>query len=398
MKCRVKTQCVIQLVLVCSVTFSCLAQDEANPYQDQIELEKTIGVNHWLPIEFNVKPGKQSMLTVKGTKLFHDALIITSKGGGLAVDLDLVVLCPDSKFKFAQTERYPSRRYRSYRLLRGKQNSWKMEFGKDCVVDAQDLGYPTIELTTPSLSWVEVSRSGQLSAEEISDTHVRIETTGLASLVIGNVKADKVQISVVGSSELSISSVDAGVTEVSLKGLADLELNTLVSARIEFKQGGSSDFEARSIDTDRLALAINGLSDFEVGKLHTISTEYSISDVAKSSLNLKGSADVIIKSLQLPRLELDVTGLCDLDLGQVDANVMKLSASGSTDISVDRLTTDESHIDISGLSDVEIESLESDTVEIHASGSSDVDARNATIAQLDVQSKGISDVSVKRER
>lgn len=367
---------------------------QAHSFDKRVELDETEGIKHRLPFDFHVQPGAQTALTVTGSQLFHDALIVTTRNGGIELDLDLVVLCPDSRQQFAKRKSYPSKRYNSYSLHREERNGWRLEFGKDCEVYAKDLGNPTVELSTSSLAWIEVSNSGTLTAKEMVAEHVRINTSGLTSTTLDQVQAERVHITVTGSSDLSIASVDANTTEVSLSGLADFELDSLVSPNVEFTQSGSSDSNTTSIVTHKLLLAVNGLSDFIAGKVQP-PAEQADTRVEVSTIDLSGSADVTIQSLQVPQLELKANGLSDLDLGQTVTDRLKLSTAGSADVSFKSLSTEESEIDTSGLADVEIETLDSDEVEIQASGSADVEVQKATVARLDVRSRGLSDVSIK---
>lgn len=367
---------------------------QAQSFDERVELDDIEGIKHRLPFDFHVQPGDQTALTVTGSQLFHDALIITTKNGGIELDLDLVVLCPDSRQQFAKRKSYPSKRYNSFSLHREEGNGWRLEFGKDCEVYAEDLGNPTVELTTDSLAWIEVSNSGTLTAKEMVAEQIRINTSGLTSTTLDQVQADRVHITVTGSSDLSIESVEANTTEVSLSGLADFELDSLLSHSVEFKQSGSSDSNTTNMATHKLVLAVNGLSDFIAGKVQP-PDEQANSSVEVSTIDLSGSADVTVQSLELPQLELKANGLSDLDLGETVTNRLKLSATGSSDVSFKSLSTEESQIDTSGLADVEIETLDSDEVEIQASGSADVEVQKATVAHLDIRSQGLSDVSIK---
>ncbi|MYD45409.1 MAG: hypothetical protein F4W92_03570 [Gammaproteobacteria bacterium] len=391
---QVVTRFLVLLLFGLGMTSVLTAQAKSQSFDEQVELEDTEGIKHRLPIDFHVQPGEQTTLTVTGSQLFHDALIITAKNGGVELDLDLVVLCPDSRQKFAKRESYPSKRYNGYSLHRENRTGWRLEFGKDCTVHAKDLGYPTIEMTTPTLAWIEVSHSGTLNAEEMVSEHVRIDTGGLATAVLDRVQAERVRITVTGSSNLSIASVDAELAQVSLSGLADFELDSIVSPIVLFEQSGSSDSNTTDMVTDQLVLAANGLSDFVAGKIQS-PNEQTNSDVEVSTINLSGSADVTIQSLRLPGLELKANGLADLELGQTVTNRLKLSASGSSDVSFKNLAAEESQIDSSGLADIEVETLDSEVIEIQASGSADVEVQKATVAHIDVRSTGLSDVSIK---
>ncbi|MXW07270.1 MAG: hypothetical protein F4Z87_03940, partial [Gammaproteobacteria bacterium] len=337
----------VLLLFGLGMTSTQVVQAQSQSFDKQVELKDAEGIKHRLPIDFHVQPGPQATLTVTGNQLFHDALIIITKKGGVEVDLDLVVLCPDSRQKFAKSDSYPSQRYNSYSLFQEKSKGWKLEFGKDCNVTAQDLGYPTIELTTPSLAWIEVSRSGTVRAMEMVTAHVRIDMSGLAAAELDQVQAERVDITGTGSSNLSIASLDANTSQVSLSGLADFELDSLVCPRVEFDQSGSSDSNVTNVVTDRLVISVNGLSDFSAGKIQT-SKEPANSSAEVSAINLSGSANVTVQSLRLPTLELKADGLSDLDLGQTVTNRLKLSASGSSDVSLTNLTAEESHIDTSG--------------------------------------------------
>ena len=367
---------------------------QVQSFDKLVELDDTEGIKHRLPFDFRVQPGEQTTLTVTGSQLFHDALIITSKNGGIELDLDLVVLCPDSRQQFAKRESYPSKRYNGYSLHQENRNDWHLEFGKDCVVHAKDLGNPTIELTTASLAWIDLSNSGTLRAKEMVAEHVRINMGGLSSTTLDHVQADRVHITVTGSSDLSIASVEAHTTEVSLSGLADFELDSLVSPNVEFDQSGSSDSNTIDMETQKLVLSVNGLSNFIANKVQ-IPLEQAESSVEVSTIDLSGSADVTVQSLRLPQLEMKANGLSDLDLGPTVTNGLKLSAGGSSDVSIKSLSTEQSQIDTSGLADVEIDSLDSDEVEIQASGSADVEVQKVIAAHLDVRSSGLSDVSIK---
>ena len=386
------TRYLVLSLLALGMTSTLLGQ--AQSFDKRVELDDTEGIKHRLPFDFHVQPGEQSALKVTGSQLFHDALIITTKNGGVELDLDLVVLCPDSRQQFAKRKSYPSKRYDSYSLYQEKPKGWHLEFGEDCTVHAKDLGNPTVELTTASLAWIEVSNSGILKAKEMVAEHVRINTSGLTSATLDHVQAERVHIMVTGSSNLSIASVDANTTEVSLSGLADFELDSLVSPNVEFKQSGTSDSNTTNMVTHKLVLAVNGLSDFIAGKVQP-PLEQVDSRVEVSTIDLGGSADVTVQSLQLPQLELKANGLSDLDLGQTVTDRLKLSATGSADVSFKSLSTEESQIDTSGLADVEIETLDSDEVEIRASGSADVEVQKAKVANIDIRSQGLSDVSIK---
>ena len=391
---HVVTRYLVLLLLGLGMISTLEAQAQSQSFDKQIQLEDTEGIKHRLPIDFRIQPARQTTLTVTGNQLFHDALIITTKNGGVEVDLDLVVLCPDSRQQFAKSDSYPSRRYNNYSLFQEKSNGWKLKFGKDCNVSAQDLGYPTIELTTPSLAWIEVSRSGSVRAKEMVTAHVRIDVSGLAAAELDQVQAERVDITGTGSSNLSIASVEANTSQVSLSGLADFELDTIVSPRVEFDQSGSSDSNVTNVVTDRLVISVNGLSDFIAGKIQT-PKEPANSSYEVSAINLSGSANVTVQSLRLPQLELKANGLSDLDLGQTVTNRLKLSASGSSDVLLTSLTAEESHLVTSGLADVEVETLNSDVFEIQASGSAHVEVQKATVAHMDVRSSGLSDVSIK---
>ena len=385
----------VLLFLVFGTTTTVVAQDRTKSFEKQTDLEEIEGIRHWLPIEINVKSGEQTILTVIGTQLLHDALLITTKRGGLAIDLDLVVLCPNSKQEFTDVKSYPSRLHSRNSLYRKKGSRWRLGFGKDCVVEMRDLGHPTIELTTPSLTWVELTKLGKLRAEEMVDERIRLDIDGLTRVDLGHVRGKSVHISVGGSSDLRVSSVESDDTKISLDGLANAELESLTSSSIEINQSGSSDLEITSINTNQLDVAVDGLTKFVAGTVQTPVEQSTSTDVLVSSLELRGSAEVHIRQLQLPQLDVEANGLTDLELGRVITTQLNLTASGSSDVSVKRLTTDESQIYTTGLSDVEIDSLESDMVEIHSSGSSDVEVRKAKIEHLDVQAKGISDVSVR---
>lgn len=384
----------VLLLIGCGTISTIVVQAQSQSIEKQIELDVVEGIKHWLPIDVNVSTGEQTTLTVTGTQLFHDALVVETSDGGVAVDIDLVILCPDSRQKFTQNRSYPSRRYNGYSLRRENQNGWQLEFGKDCTVDAQDLGFPTVELTTPKLSWIEVFHSGKFKAEEMASEQVRIDVSGLAYVELENVQADIANISVSGSSGLSIDTMDTSATQVSLNGLADIEVNSLVSSRVEFNQSGTSESDITNLVTERIVLDLDGLSDFNAIEIETPS-EPTDSDVAVSTLDLSGSAELTVQSLQLPRIEVDVNGLSNLDLGKLTTDRLKLSTTGSSDISIENLTTDESQIDSSGLSDLKIETLNSDVVEIRASGSADVEVQKAKVAQFDIRSSGLGDVSIK---
>ena len=382
------------LLIGCGTISTIVVQAQSQSIEKQVELDVVEGIKHWLPIDVRVHTGEQTKLTVTGTQLFHDALIVDSKDGGVGVDLDLVILCPDSRQKFAKNQKsYPSKRYNGYSLKRENNNGWQLEFGRDCKVTAQELGFPSIELTTPTLSWIEV-HSGQFKAEEMAFEHVRIDVGGLASVELDRIQAEKANISVSGSSDLSIASVEASETQLSLSGLADIEMDSLVSTRVEFNQSGSSDSDTTELVTEQLVLAVNGLSDFTAGKIET-PPEPTYSDIVVSTIDLSGSAELTAQFIQLPGIDLDVNGLSNLDLGQLTADKVKLNTTGSSDISIKSLTASESQIDSSGLSDLKIETLNSDVVEIQASGTADVEVQKAKVAQFDVRSSGLSDVSIK---
>lgn len=391
---HVLARSLVLLLVGCGTITTIVTQAQSQSIEKQVELDVVEGIKHWLPIDVRVHTGEQTKLTVTGTQLFHDALIVDSKDGGVGVDLDLVILCPDSRQKFAKKESYPSRRYNGYSLKRENSNGWQLEFGKDCTVEAQDLGFPTIELTTPSLSWIEVFHSGNFTAKEMASENVRIDVSGLAYVELENVQAEVANISVSGSSGLSIDTTKTRETQVSLNGLADIEIYTLVSSRVEFNQSGTSESDITNLVTERLVLDLDGLSDFNVKEIET-PAEPTDSVVAVSTFDLSGSAEMAVQSIQLPQIEVDVNGLSNLDLGQLTADRVKLNATGSSDISIESLTTDESQIDSSGLSDVKIETLNSDVVEIQASGSADVEVQKAKAAQFDIRSSGLGDVSIK---
>ncbi|MCY3540993.1 MAG: DUF2807 domain-containing protein [Gammaproteobacteria bacterium] len=391
---HVATRYLVFLLLGLGMISTLVVQAQSQSFDKQVELKEAEGIKHRLPIDFHVQPGQHAALTVTGNQLFHDALIITTKNGGVEVDLDLVVLCPDSRQKFAKRDTYPSQRYNNYSLFQEKSKGWKLEFGKDCNVAAQDLGYPTIALTTLSLAWIEVSRSGTVRAKEMVTAHVRIDMSGLAAAELDHVQAERVDITVTGSSNLSIASLEANTSQVSLSGLADFDLDSIVSPKVEFDQSGSSDSNTTNLVTDRIVITVDGLSTFVAGKIQTPGDQANSSGEV-SAINLSGSADVTVQSLRLPQLELKADGLSDLDLGQTVTNRLKLSASGSSDVSFTSLTTEESQIDTSGLADVEVETLDSDVFEIQASGSAHVEVQKATAAHMDVRSTGLSDVSIK---
>lgn len=387
----------VLLILTCGLITTLSADNRSKAIEKHIELDGVKGISHWLPIEFSVKNGDQSLLTVTGSQRVHDALLVTNTRNRIAVDLDLAVLCPDSKQKFARDKSFPAKLHRSKSLRRYRGDHWAIEFGKDCVVDSRDLGSPVIELTTSTLARIDVTNFGKLYAQEMemNDNQIRLNVGGLAWVEVNNIQGKHVQVSASGQSDLVINSIDAVSSKIAVNGLAELALDSLVSTGVEFKLSGSSEAQTTSISTDRLNLSMNGLSDFQADTVQTNSKQVESMNTAISSLDLSGSCDVSIKHLQLPRLEVDASGLSDLTLGQVSTNQLILSGSGSSGMSFEELTAKESEIETSGLSDLKIVSLESKMVEIHASGSSDVEVRKAKVEQFDVQATGISDVTLR---
>ena len=386
---------IVLLCMWCGLTATLSAEDQSKAIEKQIELDEIKGISHWLPIEFSVKKGDQSLLAVTGSQRVHDALLVTNTRGRIAVDLDLAVLCPDSNQKFARAKSFPSKLHRSRNLRRNRGDHWRIEFGKDCVVDSRDLGSPVIELTTSILARIDVTNFGKLHAEEMNDDQLRLNVGGLAWVEVNNVRGKHVHVSASGSSDLVINSIDSVSSKITVNGLADLVVDSLKSTSVEFELSGSSEAQTTSITTDRLLVSINGLSNFEADTVQSNSEQEENVNTAVSSFDLRGSSDVNIKHLQFSRLDVDASGLSDLTLGQVTTNKLKLSGSGSSDMSIEELTAEESELETSGLSDVKIVSLESKMVEIHAWGSSDVEVRKAKVEQFDVRSKGLSDVTLR---
>ena len=368
----------------------------AHSFDEQVELDHVDGVKHWLPIDFHVQPGEQPTLTVSGSQLFHDALLVTTKDSGIELNLDLVVLCPESRQPFAKRKSFSSKLYKNFKRHQEKREGWRLELGNDCEVSAKDLGYPTVELSTANLAWIEVSNYATLIAKEMVAERVGINTRGLSSITVDHIQAERAHIKVTGSSNLSVSSIDADETEVSLNGLADFELDSLVSPKIEFTQSGSSDCDTTSVVTHRFVLVVTGLSEFFASKVQS-PMEETDSGTEVSSIDVSGSAEVAIQNLMITQLELKVNGLSDLELGPTITNRLKLTAAGSSDVSFKSLSTGEIQIDTSGLADVQIQTLDSDEVEIRASGVADVEVQSAEVGHLDVRSKGLSDVSIKRQ-
>ena len=395
MKYRIVAHCLVVLLLGCGSTSTIVAQTRAQAFERQIELDDFEGIKYGLPIEVKVKTGEQNTLIVTGTQQVHDALLVTNNSGEISIDIDLVVLCPDSKQEFVEEKSFPSRLHKRNSFYKKRGKPWRLEFGSDCVVDSRVLGFPTLELTTTSLAWIKVAKIGRLHIDEMIENQIRLEIGGSARADIGRIEGKNVQITVKGNSDLRVKSLESDDTKISLSGLSGLELGTLASSLVEINQSGSTESETTSMETNRLLLTIEGLSDCDVGKVFVGERPSPTEDVAMSSIDLSGSTDVNIKQIQLPHLDIAASGLSELELGRIVADHLNLSATGTSDISVKRLTTDTSHIASSGGSDIEIVALESNVAEIHASGASDVEVRNAKVDQLDVQSKGISDVTVK---
>ena len=398
MKYRIITHCFVVLLLSCGTISAVEAQSRSRTFEEQIELDDFEGIKYGLPIEVKVKTGDQYTLTVTGTQLLHDALLVTIERDEISIDLDLVVLCPDSKQEFIKEEHFPSRLHKSYSFYKKLGRPWRMEFGRDCVVDSKVLGFPTLELTTPSLAWIGVARLGRLRIDEMIENQIRLEIGGSARTDIGRIEGKDIQITVSGSSDLRVKSLESNVTKISLSGLSDLGLGTLESSLVEISQSGSTESETTSLETNRLLLTIKGLSDCDIGKVFGSGGPSPTEDVAMSSIDVSGSTDVNIKQIQLPQLDLAVSGLSDLEIGRITTDHLNLSATGSSGVSMKQVTTDTSQIESSGLADIEIVALESNSAEIHASGTSDVAVRKAKVDELDVQSTGISDVTVKGKK
>ena len=392
---RTFTYCLAVLTLGWISNTPIVAQTQSQSIEKLIEMDVIEEIENWLPIEINVKTGARTSMTVSGTPLLHDALLISTKSGAVSIDLDLVLLCPDSKQKFVKDKGYPARQHRNSLYYQRRGERWKLEFGRDCVVDSRDLGSPTIELITPSLAKVNVAKYGKLRVDEMIDDQVRIEIGGLARAEIARVEGQDVQISVTGSSDLNVDSLESVSTSISLSGLSGSEVGSIASSLVKIKQSGSSELATTSIETNRLVLSINGLSGCEVGRIFSSEGLSPNTDAPTSLLDLSGSSDASISYVELPKLDIDVSGLSDLELGQVQSNQLNLSAGGTSGVSVKRLSTDETQIETTGLADVEISAIEGNKAEIYASGISDVEVRTAKIDQLDVRSSGIGDVSVK---
>lgn len=392
---RMITQCLGVLFLGCVITSSSITQSLDQTMEKRIEVNQVNEIEYWWPIEVRVKTGEQTEVRTVGSQLFHDAILVNAKLGVLSIDLDLVVLCPDSEQKFVEERSFPARLHNGSSHHIKRNAKWKLQFGKDCVVESRDLGSPVIEVTTPALSSVKVTKFGRLRIEEMIDDQILIKVGGTATAEIDRVRGEIVHAFLSGSSSLNVESMESVVNTISLSGTAELEFGSLASSRVNLYQSGSSELESKSIETDQLVLKVDGTSDTTVRRVFASAEPSDFEDLTSSTIGLSGSTDISIENLQLPELEIHVSGTSDLSLGKVNSDRLTISTSGSSDVSVEQVSTDQSKIESRGTSDVKITKFESSQAEIHSSGTSDVKVRSASVDQLDVQSKGTSSVTVQ---
>lgn len=134
------------------------------------------------------------------------------------------------------------------------------------------LGSVEIKVSFRDLKELEISGSGEASAEIIRSAELDLNIHGSGTVDVGLVEADQLGIRVSGSGEFDIDAVDVGELRTEIDGSGRVQLGGAVDVQ-HVEISGSGEFDAEQVETGETKVAIHGSGSAQVWAVDGLDVE-----------------------------------------------------------------------------------------------------------------------------
>lgn len=126
-----------------------------------------------------------------------------------------------------------------------------------------------ITVTTSNLDEIDVSGSGNITAETINNRLMDVSITGSGDVTLDQVETETMDISISGSGDVDVETLSANFLDVTINGSGDVELAGEVN-RVDFSINGSGEIKTEDLSANAADIRVNGSGDIELWVKETL--------------------------------------------------------------------------------------------------------------------------------